>query len=189
MKTIIILTILTILPFIGFLILLIIGLIKKRKSLIIISIIIFIISIGFGGWTGLTITKKTINKAKETLKPRTGDEIYDGLFGHSDFKCTDIQNYQDMEFPIIDFAIVMKFKTCPQEFKRILNLHEFSSKILLTKDWDGDIPCGVKLDWLNPKSMGDTIMVYEYSSDNNRKILTFWTSLDSTQVYCREIND
>jgi hypothetical protein len=189
MKTIIILIVLTILLFSGFLISLIIGLIKKRKSLIITSIFIFIIFIGFGGWTGLTITKKSINKVKETLKPRTGKEIYIALFGAPTDDCVKVINKQDQEFPVIDYAIWLHFETCPIELKRILSQHDYRDEKISTMDWSGDIPSGENIDWFNPKSIGDTILVFEYSTNSSRNIQTIWTSVDSTIVYCRDIND
>jgi hypothetical protein len=189
MKTIIILTILTIILFGGFLISLITGLIKKRKRLIIASVFIFIIFIGLGGWTGLTITKKSINKVKETLKPRTGKEIYVALFGEPTYDCVKVINKQDQEFPVIDYAIWLHFETCPIELKRILSQHDYSNGIELTNDWNEGIPLAENIDWFNPKSIGDTILVFEYSTNNSRNIQTLWTSIDSTIVYCRDIND
>jgi hypothetical protein len=189
MKTIVILTVLTILLFFGFLIPLIIGLIKKRKKLIISSILIFVLFIGFGGWTGLTIAKKSINKVKETLKPRTGKEIYVALFGEPTNDCVKVINKQDQEFPVIDYAIWLHFEICPIELKRILSQHDYGHNRLSTKDWSGDIPYGETINWFNPKSIGDTILVFEYSTNNSRNIQTLWTSLDSTIVYCRDIND
>lgn len=189
MKTIIILIIITILLFIGFLIPLVIGLIKKRKSLIITSVFIFLMFIGFGGWTGLIITKKSVNKIKETLKPRTGKEIYIALFGEPTDDCVRVLNKQDQEFPVIDYAIWLQFETCPTELKRILSQHDYGFNRISTSDWSGNIPCGETIDWFNPKSIGDTILVFEYSTNDSRNIQTLWTSLDSTVVYCRDIND
>ncbi len=97
--------------------------------------------------------------------------------------------YQYKEFPVIDFAIVMKFETCPKELERILIRHEYSFEKINTQNRNGDIPCGVKLDWLTPKEMGDSILVFEYATDDSRYIKTLWTSTDSILVYCREITD
>ncbi len=189
MKTIIFLAILTILLFIGFLILLIIGLVKKRKSLIFSSIFILVISLGLGGWTGITITKKSFNKVKESLKPRTGKEIYIALFGKPTSDCVKVLNKLDQEFPVIDYAIWLHFETCPSELKRILLQHDYSYSKLSTTGWSGDIPAGENIDWFNPKSIGDTVLVFEYSKDDYGNIQTLWASLDSTIVYCRDIND
>lgn len=189
METIIILIILTILLFVGFLISLIIGLMKKRRKLIIISIFIFIIFVGFGGWTGMTIAKKSINKVKEALKPRTGKEIYVALFGDPKNDCIKVISKQDQEFPVIDYAIWLHFETCPSELERILSQHDYDYNKLSTTDWSGDIPYGETIDWFNPKSIGDTVLVFEYSTNNSKNIQTLWTSLDSTVVYCRDINN
>jgi hypothetical protein len=167
----------------------IIGLIKKRKKMIITSIFIFVVFLGLAVWTGLTIVRKSINKITETSKPRTGEEIYIALFGKSENNCVKIINKQDQEFPGIDYAIWLHFETCPKELKRILSQHDYNLGKLSTKTWSGDIPYGESIDWFNPKSIGDSVLVFEYSTNNSRKIQTLWTSIDSTNVYCRDINN
>ncbi|MBC7412521.1 MAG: hypothetical protein H7331_08735 [Bacteroidia bacterium] len=39
------------------------------------------------------------------------------------------------------------------------------------------------------KVQGDTIIVYEYSTNNSKNIQTIWTNLDSTKVFIRDIFD
>lgn len=141
------------------------------------------------GWTGYKFLTKSYNKVANTLKPRTGNEIYDALFGKRKYECVKVLNKQDQIVPKIDYAIWLHFETCPEELKRILSRHKFTSEKLQTKDWNGKIPYGETLDWFNPTTLGDTIMVYEYSANNNRNIQTIWTSLDSTEVFAMDILD
>lgn len=189
MKIIIILSILTLLLFTAFLIFLIIGLIKKRKKLIIVSIFIFALSGGSAGYTAFSIAQKSVHRMSETLKSRTGEEIYTALFGNPVQDCVKIINQQDQEFPVIDYAIWIQFTTCPQELRRILEQHSYTTARQVTSDMEKDIPYGETIKWFNPKSMGDTILVFEYSSDNQRNIQTLWASIDSTIVYCRDIHE
>lgn len=201
MKTVILLIILAVLFFFGFLISLIIGFLKKRKRLIISSIFILILSLGIGGFTGYKVVKFSYNKItnsvnsdnfenlRDTFKSRTGDDIYRDIFGEPQNNCTKVLNYQDAQIPIMDFAIVLKFETCPAELERILNRYDFTKEKLITKGWSGEINCGVNLEWLNPKDMGDTILVFKYIDKESEYSKTLWTSLDSTLVYCQDIID
>ena len=189
MKQIILLIVITGLIFLTGVFTLILGIIKKNKNLKFISLIIFSGFIGFACWTGYKVVTKSYEKVTGTLKPRTGDEIYDALFGKRKFDCVKVLNKQDQVVPKIDYAIWLQFETCPEELKRILSRHEFKSEKLSTQSWNGKIPYGETLVWFNPTTLGDTIMVYEYSTYDNRNIQTIWTSLDSTKVFVRDILD
>jgi hypothetical protein len=189
MKEVIILTIITGLVFLTFLVTLILGFTKKKKKLKLTSLFLFFAFIGCTGWTGYKIVNKTYNKVADTFKMRTGDEIYDALFEKRKTNCVKILNYQDQVIPKIDYAIWLHFETCPTEFNRILSKHEFNEEKLSTDNWNGKIPLGETLEWFNPTILGDSIMVYEYSTDNSRNIQTIWTNLDSTEVFVRDILD
>jgi hypothetical protein len=189
MKELIILTIISGLSFLLFLVTLILGLTKKNKKLKLTSLFLFFAFIGFTVWIGFMFVSKTYNKVTETLRPRNGYEIYDALFDKRQTDCIKVLNYQDQVVPKIDYAIWLHFETCPAELKRILSKHEFSTERLSTAKWDGKIPYGETLDWFNPTTLGDTIVVYEYSTSDNRNIQTIWTSLDSTKVFCRDVLD
>ncbi|MGX7666694.1 hypothetical protein [Flavobacterium pedocola] len=189
MKELILLISISGLSFLLFLVTFILGVTKKKKKLIVTSFLCFFIFIGLTGWTVFTFVNKSYNKVTETLKPRTGDEIYDALFDQRQTNCIKILNYQDQVVPKIDYAIWLHFETCPNELKRILSRHEFTAVKLATAKLDGKIPHSETLDWFNPTKLGDTIMVYEYATIDSRNIQTIWTTLDSTKVYVRDILD
>lgn len=189
MKEIITFIILSGLAFLLFLVILMLGLTKKNKKLKLTSLVLFFVFIGLTTWTGFKFVSKTYNKVAETLRPRTGEEIYDALFDKRQTDCIKILNFQDQVVPKIDYAIWLYFETCPDELKRILSKHEFTTERLSTAKRDGKIPYGETLDWFNPTTLGDTIMVYEYSTNDSKNIQTIWTSLDSTKVFVRDILD
>jgi len=189
MKEIILLTVAAGLTFLIFVVTLIFGFIKKNRHLKLASFLILIVFIGLASWTAFTFVNKSYNKVADTLKPRTGDEIYDALFDKRKSDCVKVLNYQDQVVPKIDYAIWLHFETCPSELNRILSRHKFTSDKLSTKDWNVKISYGETMEWFNPTTLGDTIMVYEYSTNNSRNIQTIWTSLDSTKVFCRDILD
>jgi hypothetical protein len=189
MKELIILTVISGITFLIFLVALILGLTKKNKKLKLTSLILFIAFISLTAWTGFKFVRKTYNKVTETLRPRTGEEIYDALFDKRQTDCVKILNYQDQVVPKIDYAIWLHFEICPDELKRILSRHEFSKEKLSTAEWDEKIPYGETLKWFNPTTLGDSIMVYEYSTSDNKNIQTIWTNLDNTKVFVRDIFD
>ena len=189
MKEIVIFTAITGFAFLVFGLFLFFGIFWKNKRYLLTSVFAFIVFLGFAGWTGFKFITKSYSKITNTLKPRNGDGIYDALFGKRQTDCVKILNYQDQIVPKIDYAIWLHFETCPEELKRILSRHEFSGGKVATNGWDSKIPLGETLDWFKPATLGDTIMVYEYSTENSRNIQTIWTSLDSTKVFCRDVLD
>lgn len=189
MKEIIIYGILTGLTFIGFIGLLIIGLIRKRRNLILSSIIFLLITISLGTTIGYKVVTKSYNKFSELVKPRSGEEIYNALFGETDKDCLKIIDYQDQIVPKIDYAIWLHFKTCPEECSRIISEFDYNREELETKNWNLGTPLAENIEWWKPKEMGETIIVYEYPIKEGRNIRTLWISKDSTEVYCRDILD
>ena len=189
MKELITLIIFSGLAFLLFILTIIIGWKRKNKRIKLLSFSLFLAFICLTSWTVYKFANKTYNKVTDSLKPRTGAEIYDALFDKRQTNCIKILNYQDQVVPKIDYAIWLNFQTCPNELKRILDRHKFNVEKLSTAKWDGKIPYGETLKWFNPTTLGDTIMVYEYSTDDGRNVQTIWSSLDSTKVFVRDILD
>lgn len=174
------------LSFAAFIALVFFGIIRKNKNLIYGSIIVFFVFVGFAGWAGYTFLSKSYNKVAEMLRPRTGPEIYKALFGEPLVDCVKVIHYQDQVIPRMDYAIALEFQVCKKEFERLLSLQDYQMEKLATKGWSGEIPLGVDLsEWFQPKTLGDTILVFEHSSNDKQTIQTFWTSGDSSRVFCR----
>ncbi len=189
MKELIILTVIAALVFLVFLVTLILGFTKKNKKFKKTSLILLFAFIGLTAWTGFKFVSKTYNKVAETLRPRTGDEIYDALFDKRQSDCIKILNFQDQIVPKIDYAIWLHFETCPDELKRILSKHEFKREKVSTAKWNKKISLNETIAWFNPKTLGDTILVYKYSTNDSKNIQTIWANLDSTIVFVRDIFD
>lgn len=175
--------------FMFFVVFLILGLVKKKKNLVITSIVILFISIIAGSIAIFTITKKTYhitkkayNKVSELSKPRTGMEIYESLLGKPETNCVEILNHQDQTVPKIDVAILLHFKTCPKELKRIVAQKEFEFDKIKTSELSSDD------DWFKPEKMGDSILTFKYY-DINGNGQEIYSSKDSTEVYLKDIWD
>ena len=188
MKEVIILTIISGLVFLTFLATLLLGFVKKNKKLKLTSLFVFFAFILCAGWTGYKIVSKTYNKVAETLRPRTGDEIYDALFDKRQTDCIQVLNYQDQVVPKIDYAIWLHFETCPSELKRILSKHDFKTEVVSTIGWDTDGPLAHE-NWFKPETLGDSIIVSVYNKDEYGNGQYIYSSLDSTMVFVKDILD
>jgi len=188
MKEILLLTIISGLLFIGFLTILIVGLIKKKRKFVFIAIVILFFSICSGGWTTYLFVSKSYDRVTNIFKPRTGEEIYTALFGKTGNKCVKVLKYQDQIVPKIDYAIWLHFETCPDELKRILQLHNFQAERKSTEDWQSDGPLAND-NWFKPETLGDTVLVFHYEKDEYGNGQPIYSSLDSTKVYCIDVLD
>jgi hypothetical protein len=189
MSELILLTILSGLTFLLFLTLLILGLMKKNKKLKLAALSLFFVFIGLTGWTGFQLINKSYNKIKETFKPRTGDEIYDALFDKRQTNCIKILHHIDQVIPKIDYAIWLHLETCPKELKRILSRHTFMVEKLPTTNQSLKITYDKTMSWFNPKTLGDSLIIYEYATEDRRNIQTIWSNFDSTTIFVRDIFD
>ena len=103
--------------------------------------------------------------------------------------CVRILNYRDQLVPKIDNAIWLPFETCPEELKRILSRQKYSGQKLSSADWDNTVSADQTLNLFNPKSLGDTIMVYECIITEGKNIQTIWTNTAGTKAIVRDILD
>ncbi len=186
-------TVLSGILFLTFIVTIIVGFVKKNRILKLVSLGVFIIFCTIIIWTGGKFLNKSIHKISKILEPRSGNEIYDELLGKREHNCVKILNSQDQVIPKIDYAIWLEFETCSEEFDRIIKGHDFSeNEIIITpknKDWLIPLANTDNLKWFNPKSLGDTITVYEYASENNKNIQTIWTNRFKAKVFLRDISD
>lgn len=188
MKEIIIWSIVSGILFVTFLLILLIGVFRKNRLIIICSLFTLLIALGTSFWTAYAFINKSYHKVAETLKPRTGEEIYSALFGKPENECLKVLNYQDQIVPKIDYAIWLEFKTCPQELKRILNQHEFTMN-KIPKSGVNQIGPAENNNWFNPQTLGDSLLVFVYEKDEYGNGQTIYSSMDSTKVFCIDILD
>ena len=123
-------------------------------------------------------------KVRETFRSRTGEEIYEALFGKQKTNCVAILNYQDQVVPKIDYAIWLQFETCPEELKKILSKYEFSAGKVSTDNWDGKIPYGETIKWFNPFKNPGLTLILKISAC--WKISTLGLSLASGRKKCAD---
>jgi hypothetical protein len=171
--------------FILFITLLIAGVMKRsRKILLIGTPLFFILFLMATAYTSYKVFHKAYNKISGTYKLRTGEEIYVAIFGKASPDCLKIRNYQDQTVPIIDDAILLEFTTCPEELKRILSQNQFTSKKESTRFWTRG---SSNLHWWKPETLGDTVLLYDYSSPDYKRNQHLIVSLDSSRVFYKDV--
>ena len=79
MKEVILLGIGSCIGFVCFIVLLIVGLFKKSTTLILSSLLILVISIFLGVFTGYRTYMKSVQKISKIMEPRDGKDIYNAL--------------------------------------------------------------------------------------------------------------
>ena len=175
--------------FSGFVITIGIGLVKQNKKLVIISVAVFFLCCITSGVTIYKFVTKSYVKISGYLKPRSGTEIYNALFGKPEkTACLDIIEFQDQVIPKIDYAIWLHFKTCPAELKRIVSLKAFHVKKTSIKDISIQKP-GEGSHWFKPELLGDTVLVYRYKKDSAGGEQTLYSNLAETEVYCMDASE
>lgn len=177
---------LTGLTFLFFIITLIIAIIRKNKKLWLAAFGALLIFSGLALFTGIKMVSVSYQGITNFFKPRTGEEIYTGLFDKKQPDCVKIISYMDAVIPKMDDAIWLYFETCPEELKRILAGNNFISGKIASADVSGEIPDST---WITPDSFGDTVLIYNYFSDDNHNFKTIWASMDSTKVIYRDVMD
>lgn len=146
--------------------------------------------LSLGSYSVYLVASKSLDKVCQNLKPRTGEQVYKGLFGENTSTCLKVVNYQDQVVPRLDVAIWLQAETCPAECNRILSEFNYGGGELITSGIETrDIPLADYVNWFNPYSMGDTILVFEHEFGYRTNIRTLWISKDSTIMYCRDILD
>lgn len=183
MKQIALWTAITAAVFIIFLVILMVGLLRKKKKAVRFSLPVFLVCAGLGIWTTYLFVNKSYHRISDLMKPRTGMEIYEALFGKTDHTCVTVLQHQDPVVPVIDNAIRLHVKTCPEEMARIIAARGYTSETISTQH-----RVTTDDDWFKPEMLGDsTIVCTWHNPENYSHIQYLYISQDSTEMFCRDI--
>ena len=174
--------------FFCFLFLVVLGFIRKSRKIFVMSALAFLLMIGsVGSLAYLTVTK-SYNRITAFLKPRTGEEIYIALFDSMNSRCTEVLHHADQVIPKLDDGIRLHFRTCPEELRRILELHEFQHEKKSSSDLEREYDHS-NYEWFKPETLGDSILVFFSEIKRYKNWQTIYSSQDSTEVFCIDILD
>lgn len=196
MSNILLGAVLTGLLFLTFLFLLFTGLKKRRRKSIYVSLLLLLLALGAGAWTGYLFASKTYDKVKNVkldnpFDARTGSEIYKALFGAPQQNCVQVINKKDQVVPRLDCCIWLEFSTCPAELKRIISEEPYKMSVVAVSDTAAYIPdYSPRPEWFRPTVMGDSIfMLWHYNPDNPNRNQILLFSRDSTHAFYCDMAD
>jgi hypothetical protein len=196
MKEILLSLMVTGILFLVFLFLLILGIRRRKMKPVYVSIVVLLLTVGAGFWTGLLFVSKAYNRVKKVkienpLRARTGEEIYTALFRKPAHSCVQVINKMDQVVPRLDCCIWLEFKTCPAELRRIIALAPYRKYVPSVLDTSAYVPDYTpRPGWFNPAILGDSIIALRNNdpdNPNHDEILIF--SKDSTHAFYCDMMD
>lgn len=186
MTILVLLFILSILLALTFVSLLIIGLFQKKRKLVYWSLVPMILSLPcliFAGTQVFVLGKAYVD---ESLKQRSGNEIYANLF-YEKPECVVVKESQDQVIPKIDYAIWLHVSTCPIEVNRIAKIKKTDFVKVQTINMSAQKPSAGN-NWFTPELMGESILILNTLNEyHNGQII--YCSLDSAEMYIKDIFD
>jgi hypothetical protein len=178
--------------FISFVYLLFSGL-RKRRKVIYISLLLLLFTIGAGIWTGYLFATKAYTRIKNVKLPireRSGNEIYNALFGSPEQTCVNVRNKKDQFIPRLDCCIWLEFTTCSAELRRIIAQQPYNQSLISTADTLAIPDYSPRPEWFKPALLGDSIIsLRNYKSDNPNRDQLLIFSKDSTHVFYCDMAD
>ena len=118
------------------------------------------------------------------LKGHDGSAIYSALFDKTP-DCVEMLHWQDQTVPIFDTAIMLHFKTCPEEVDRIVSLKNYDAFMEAGKHARYNEYGGNK--WLNAELLGDSVMCYVHMKDAYGNGQTLYVNRQKNEAICIDI--
>lgn len=166
--------------FVGFAAMLIAGLVRRRRSLVMGSLVVLLLSGGAVVRTIWFAADKSLDKVAGLFHPRTGMDIYYALFGKPGCDCVRVVRTRDAEIPVIDAAVWIEVQTCPEELERILRQHPYrEDESALCHFYPTD-------EGFDPAALGDDLRVYRWERDDAGSVQVIYASADSTKMLCAD---
>jgi len=129
------------------------------------------------------------------LPQRSHEKIYAAMFGKPGDSCVEMLQSRDA-IALDDGMIYIHFKACPNEVKRILALVPYKFEGMSTSSMkiesidttanDADmIP--YRPNWWRLNSLGDSCLKYEYIHKDEDRAQVLFISIDSTEVFYKDL--
>lgn len=157
-------------------------LISRNKIIIILSVLalIFLAVFLFSGKQELN---RDLGRIIRNTAPKSPEIIYSVLFEKPIENCVTIINLKDQVLPIIDCCIWIEINICPKELGRILQTKKYEASIYNFADsLNSTRSFTEKPAWWNPQLLGDTILKFQFTRDQNH-IQTIFSGTDSTHIF------
>lgn len=119
-------------------------------------------------------------RVEAALKPRSGLEIYEALFGQPVGDCLRVTHQRDQIIPKLDTGISLRLKTCPAEMARILGQFEYTVERIASSD--AHSTSSDDQDDFSPALLGDTVLSFYRGMDAGRNWRWIYCNRDSTEA-------
>ncbi len=115
---------------------------------------------------------------------RSGDEIYEYYFGKPRYNCLSMIDHTDLQAS--SKGDWLHFKTCQEEFSRIIRQYRFRVTIdTNSNEWfDKPVPDN---DWFKPNKLGEGRQKFSFPPQPKPRLIIY-TNSDSTEVYMVSYN-
>ncbi len=184
MRGILVIGLLAMIIFLIAVIIMIAGGSEKSRRTIVTIISCLVISLVLGSYSIYQFMSEMQNDFSDTHSGKSGTEIYEYYYGKPRHNCLEIIDQADYQsFAGGDW---LHFKTCPEEFSRIIRQYRFRVHRDTTDSVWVDTP-SPEADWFRPHVLGTDRLKLEFPVDP-RPRLVLYSSSDSTEVYMVSYN-
>lgn len=115
---------------------------------------------------------------------RSGEEIYEYYYGKPRYNCLKVIDHADYQTSAR--GDWLHFKTCTEEFTRIIRQYRFTVAIdTNTNEWTS-APLSVN-DWFKPENLGEGRLKFSFPAEPKPRLLIY-TNSDSTEVFMVSYN-
>lgn len=151
------------------------------------SLLFLAITSGCGMMAVYRIAAGVHSRVEEALKPRSGLEIYEALFGQPVGDCLHVTHQRDQIIPKLDTGISLRMRTCPVEMARILGQFEYTAERMASGDARSTAPDD-QGDF-SPALLGDTVLSFYREMDAGRNWRWIHCSRDSSEAIVLDVLD
>ena len=131
-----------------FIVLLLIGIIQKKKELIYVSVLSFVLGGACGIWAVYEAVTRTVDTIEEAFKPTTAEELFSLTYGAQD-SCTTVMHFKIAQIPRVDNFNLMQGSTCPDQIERILRNKSFDETQQSIKSTEEKNMHSITENWMN----------------------------------------
>lgn len=156
----------------------------KSRQTIVAIVSCFAVSIILGSYSVYALINEVNVLATDTVKQRSGEEIYEYYYGSPRYPCLKIIDHADyMDSAGGDW---LHFNTCPAEFNRIIRQYQFEVAIdTNANEWINKPVPGT--DWFKPETLGEDRQKFSFPPEPDPRLIIY-TNRDSTEVFMVSYN-
>jgi len=150
---------------------------KKSIQNIYYSLVLLLIAGIMGARAGWLFMQKSYHEFTEVVKPRSGEEVYKGMFGNTSAGCVKLLHVLEPVVPRIDCCTYLEFTTCPGELKKIIARNKYVPAT-------SDAGPGTPPVWWRPQALGKDAVALSFSPDEDSYELLVFSADSMHAFYC-----